>query len=148
MPLIEFTDKGLYCPPGDFYIDPWCGVDRAVITHAHSDHARWGSKAYLCHTHSKPLLETRLGPNYYQTLEWNEPIDFHGVKLSLHPAGHIIGSSQVRLEYKGEVWVFTGDYKTENDGISGEYEPVKCHNFITESTFGLPIYKWKPQQEI
>jgi putative mRNA 3-end processing factor len=148
MPLIEFTDKGLYCPPGDFYIDPWRGVDRAVITHAHSDHARWGSKAYLCHTHSKPLLETRLGPNYYQTLGWNEPIDFHGVKLSLHPAGHIIGSSQVRLEYKGEVWVFTGDYKTENDGISGEYEPVKCHNFITESTFGLPIYKWKPQQEI
>lgn len=148
MPLIEFTDKGLYCPPGDFYIDPWRGVDRAVITHAHSDHARWGSKAYLCHPYSKPLLETRLGPNSYQTLEWNEPINFHGVKLSFHPAGHIIGSSQVRLEHKGEVWVFTGDYKTENDGISGEFEPVKCHNFITESTFGLPIYKWKPQQEI
>ena len=148
MALIEFTDKGLYCPPGDFYIDPWRGVDRAVITHAHSDHARWGSKAYLCHTYSKPLLETRLGPNYYQTLEWNDPIDFHGVKLSFHPAGHIIGSSQVRIEHKGEVWVFTGDYKTENDGISGEFEPVKCHNFITESTFGLPIYKWKPQQEI
>ncbi|HEX8315426.1 MAG TPA: DNA ligase-associated DEXH box helicase, partial [Flavisolibacter sp.] len=148
MPLIEFTDKGLYCPPGDFYIDPWRGVDRAVITHAHSDHARWGSKAYLCHPYSKPLLETRLGPNNYQTLEWNSPIDFHGVKLSLHPAGHIIGSSQVRIEYKGEVWVFTGDYKTENDGISGEFEPVKCHNFITESTFGLPIYRWKPQQEI
>ena len=148
MALIEFTDKGLYCPPGDFYIDPWRGVDRAVITHAHSDHARWGSKAYLCHPFSKPLLETRLGPNHYQTLEWNEPIDFYGVKLSFHPAGHIIGSSQVRIEHKGEVWVFTGDYKTENDGISGEFEPVKCHNFITESTFGLPIYKWKPQQEI
>lgn len=148
MPLIEFTDKGLYCPPGDFYIDPWQGVDRAVITHAHSDHARWGSKAYLCHTFSKPLLETRLGPNSYQTLEWGESIDFHGVKLSLHPAGHIIGSSQVRLEHKGEVWVFTGDYKLENDGISGQFEPVRCHNFITESTFGLPIYKWKPQAEI
>lgn len=148
MPLIEFTNKGLYCPPGDFYIDPWKGVDRAVITHAHSDHARWGSKAYLCHTYSKPLLEQRLGPNHYETLEWNQPIDFHGVKLSLHPAGHIIGSSQVRIEHKGEVWVFSGDYKTENDGISGEFEPVKCHNFITESTFGLPIYKWKPQVEI
>ena len=148
MPLIEFTDKGLYCPPGDFYIDPWQGVDRAVITHAHSDHARWGSKAYLCHPFSKPLLQTRLGPNHYQTLEWNTPLDFYGVKLSFHPAGHIIGSSQVRLEYKGEVWVFTGDFKTENDGISGEFEPVKCHNFITESTFGLPIYKWKPQEEI
>ncbi|MDB5208295.1 MAG: ligase-associated damage response exonuclease, partial [Flavisolibacter sp.] len=115
MPLIEFTNKGLYCPPGDFYIDPWKGVDRAVITHAHSDHARWGSKAYLCHHDTKPLLEQRLGPNYYESLGWNEPIDFHGVKLSLHPAGHIIGSSQVRIEYKGEVWVFSGDYKVEND---------------------------------
>ncbi len=148
MPLIEFTDKGLYCPPGNFYIDPWKGVDRAVITHAHSDHARWGSKAYLCHPFAKPLLEQRLGPNHYETLEWNEPIHFHGVKLSLHPAGHIIGSSQVRIEHNGEVWVFSGDYKVENDGISGEFEPVKCHNFITESTFGLPIYKWKPQAEI
>ncbi len=145
MPLIEFTDKGLYCAAGDFYIDPWRGVDRAVITHAHSDHARWGSKAYLCHPYSKPLLERRLGPNVYQTLEWGQSLDFHGVKLSFHPAGHIIGSSQVRVEHKGEVWVFSGDYKVENDGISGEFEPVKCHNFITESTFGLPIYKWKSQ---
>lgn len=148
MPLIEFTDKGLYCPTGGFYIDPWKGVDKAVITHAHSDHARWGSKDYLCHPYSKPILEARLGPNNYQTLEWNQPLHVNGVKLSFHPAGHIIGSSQVRLEHKGEVWVFTGDYKVENDGISGEFEPVKCHNFITESTFGLPIYKWKPQQAI
>lgn len=148
MPLIEFTDKGLYCPPGDFYIDPWRGVDRAVITHAHSDHARWGSKAYLSHPYTKPLLETRLGPNRYETLEWNQAINFNGVTLSLHPAGHIIGSSQVRIEHRGEVWAVSGDYKTENDGISGEFEPVKCHNFITESTFGLPIYRWKPQAEI
>lgn len=148
MPLIEFSDKGLYCPQGGFYIDPWRGVDKAVITHAHSDHARWGSKDYLCHPFSKPILEARLGPNNYQTLPWNEPLNINGVKLSFHPAGHIIGSSQVRLEYKGEVWVFTGDYKVENDGISGEFEPVKCHNFITESTFGLPIYKWKPQEVI
>lgn len=148
MPLIEFTDKGLYCRQGDFYIDPWRGVDRAVITHAHSDHARWGSKSYLCHPYSEPILQARLGPNDYQTLEWNTPLSINGVQLSFHPAGHIIGSSQVRLEYKGEVWVFTGDYKVENDGISGAFEPVKCHNFITESTFGLPIYNWKPQAVI
>ncbi len=148
MPLIEFTDKGLYCPQGQFYIDPWKPVNRAVITHAHSDHARWGSKYYLCHHLTQPILQLRLGDNPYQTVEWNEPVMMNGVKISLHPAGHIIGSSQIRVEYGGEVWVVSGDYKTENDGISGAFEAVPCHTFITESTFGLPIYKWKPQQEI
>jgi putative mRNA 3-end processing factor len=144
MPLIEFTDKGLYCRPGDFYIDPWKGVDKAVITHAHSDHARWGSKYYLCHHFTKPILQLRLGPNQYESIGWNEPVYINGVRVSLHPAGHIIGSSQVRVEYNGEVWVVSGDYKLENDGLSSEFEPVKCHAFITESTFGLPIYNWKP----
>jgi putative mRNA 3-end processing factor len=148
MPLIEFTDKGLYCRPGDFYIDPWKGVDKAVITHAHSDHARWGSKHYLCHHHTKPILQLRLGTNQYESIEWNETVYINGVKVSLHPAGHIIGSSQVRVEYNGEIWVISGDYKLENDGLSSEFEPVKCHAFITESTFGLPIYNWKPQKEI
>jgi putative mRNA 3-end processing factor len=148
MPLIEFTDKGLYCPQGQFYIDPWKPVDRAVITHAHSDHARWGSKYYLCHHLTKPILQLRLGDNPYQTVEWNEPVLMNGVKISLHPAGHIIGSSQIRVEYAGEVWVVSGDYKTENDGISGAFEAVRCNTFITESTFGLPIYKWKQQAEI
>ena len=148
MALIEFTDKGLYCPPGNFYIDPWRGVDRAIITHAHSDHARIGSKYYLSHHLTKPLLELRLGPHTFQGAEWGESIMMNGVKVSLHPAGHIIGSSQVRVEYKGEVWVFSGDYKTESDGISGNFEPVNCHTFITESTFGLPIYDWKPQPEL
>jgi len=148
MPLIEFTDKGFYCRPGDFYIDPWKPVNYAVITHAHSDHARWGSKGYLCHTKSKPMLQLRLGDNPYDTVEWNEPVYRNGVKISLHPAGHMIGSSQVRVEYKGEVWVASGDYKTEDDGISGAFEPVKCNVFITECTFGLPIYHWKPQVEI
>lgn len=148
MPLIEFTDKGLYCPQGQFYIDPWKPVDKAVITHAHSDHARWGSKQYLCHSLTKPILQLRLGDNVYDAVNWNEPVYLNGVQLSLHPAGHIIGSSQVRVEYKGEIWVVSGDYKTENDGISGAFEPVRCHTFITESTFGLPIYKWKPQQNI
>jgi putative mRNA 3-end processing factor len=146
--LIQFTDKGLYCAQGNFYIDPWLPVDFAVISHGHSDHAKVGHKNYLCHTLTKPILELRLGYNNYQTAEWNEVNYINGVRVSLHPAGHIIGSSQVRIEYKGEVWVFSGDYKTENDLISGEFEPVQCHNFITESTFGLPIYKWKLQKEI
>jgi putative mRNA 3-end processing factor len=94
------------------------------------------------------LLQQRLGNNFYQSLGWNEPIYFNGVRLSLYPAGHIIGSSQIRIEHNGEIWVVSGDYKLENDGLSGQFEPVKCHNFITESTFGLPIYNWKPQQEI
>ncbi len=148
MPLILFTDKGLFCAQGNFYLDPWKPVDRAVITHGHSDHARWGSKHYLCHHFTKPILQLRLGDNDYQSVGWNEPVIINGVNISFHPAGHIIGSAQVRLEYKGEVWVFTGDFKTENDGISTPYEPVKCHTFITESTFALPIYKWQPQQDI
>ncbi len=148
-PLIQFTDSGLYCRQGRFYIDPWKRVVKAVITHAHSDHAKPGCIAYICHTHTKPLLDLRLGTDAdYETLEWNEPVWINGVQVSLHPAGHIIGSSQVRLEYEGEVWVVSGDYKTENDGISGAFEPVKCDVFITESTFGLPIYNWKPQEEI
>lgn len=148
MALIEFSDKGLYCPAGGFYIDPWKPVDKAVISHGHSDHARWGSKDYLCHTQTKPILQTRLGPGSYQTVEWGQTIFINGVKVSLHPAGHIIGSSQIRIEHEGEVWVFSGDYKTEDDGISAAFEPVRCNTFITECTFGLPIYNWKPQAEI
>ena len=146
--LISFTGKGLYCEQGNFYIDPWKSVDKAIITHGHADHAYFGHKYYLCHIDTKPILQLRLGENNYETLEWNESVYLNGVKVSLHPAGHIIGSSQIRLEYKGEVWVVSGDYKVEDDGISGKFEPIKCNTFITESTFGLPIYKWKPQQEI
>lgn len=146
--LVTFTDAGLYCAAGGFYIDPWKPVDKAVITHAHSDHAKWGSKYYLCHHLTKPLLQARLGDNNYESIGWNEPVYMNGVKVSLHPAGHIIGSSQIRIEYNGEVWVVSGDYKTEDDGISGAFEPVRCHVFITESTFGLPIYNWLPQAEI
>ena len=148
MPLIEFSDCGLYCRAGGFYIDPWKPVDRAVITHGHSDHARWGSKYYLSHHDTKPILQLRLGNNNYESIGWNETVYMNGVRITLYPAGHIIGSSQIRVEYNGEIWVISGDYKLENDGLSGQFEPVKCHNFITESTFGLPIYNWKPQQEI
>ena len=148
MQLIEFTECGLFCRPGNFYIDPWRPVDNAVITHAHSDHAKAGSANYLCHHYSAPILRLRLGDIRIQSVEWNETIYINGVKLSLHPAGHIIGSSQIRIEHENRVWVVSGDYKTEDDGISGQFEPVLCNTFITESTFGLPIYNWKPQAEI
>ncbi len=147
--LIEFTNKGLYCPQGQFYLDPWKPVDKALITHAHGDHAHWGSKSYLSHHHSLPILKLRLGEqNHYEGIGYGEPVMINGVKVSFHPAGHIVGSAQIRLEHKGEVWVFSGDYKLQDDGLSTPFEPVKCNTFITESTFGLPIYNWAPQTEI
>ncbi len=148
MSLIQFTEKGLYCAKGDFYIDPWRPVDRAIITHAHSDHARPGSKRYLSHHLSKGMLQQRLGTISLQTIGWNEPLAIHGVKVSLHPAGHIIGSSMVRVAYKDEVWLITGDYKLEDDGLSGAWEPVLCTHMVTECTFGLPVYTWQPQQDL
>jgi putative mRNA 3-end processing factor len=148
MDLITVTPQGLYCPPGDFYIDPWRPVARAVITHGHSDHARWGSQRYLCQSDCAPILRRRLGDVVIETLDYGERIEINGVTLSLHPAGHVLGSAQVRLDYEGEVWVASGDYKTEADGVSAPFEPVRCNVFITESTFGLPIYRWRPQREI
>lgn len=149
MPLIEFTERGLYCPPANVYIDPWQPVDYAVITHAHSDHARWGMKHYLAHPLSAPIMKLRLGEDInITTAQYGEAITKNGVKISLHPAGHIIGSAQVRIEHKGEVWVVSGDYKMANDGVSTPFEPVKCHHFITESTFGLPVFRFQPQSEV
>lgn len=149
MSLLQFTNKGLYCPQGDFYIDPWLPVDRAVITHGHGDHARWGMKHYLCHTYTKPVLQARISADIsVETLAYGESKMINGVKVSLHPAGHIIGSSQIRMEYNGFVSVAAGDYKTEDDLISTPLEIVKCNEFVTESTFGLPIYNWLPQKEI
>ncbi|KAA2240438.1 ligase-associated DNA damage response exonuclease [Chitinophaga agrisoli] len=146
MSVLQFTDKGIYCAAGDFYIDPWQPVERAVITHAHSDHARWGNRHYLCHHDSVPLLRLRLGADIsVQGLPYGETINYNGVTISLHPAGHIIGSAQVRVQQGNETWVVSGDYKVENDGLSGQFEPVPCQVFITESTFGLPIYNWQPQ---
>lgn len=147
-PLLEFNDNGIYCHAGRFYIDPWKPVDDAVITHAHADHARWGSKRYLAHHLSKEILYYRLGDIVLQTVDYNEPLLKNGVKISLHPAGHVIGSAQIRVEYKGEIWVVSGDYKLEDDGVCAPFEPVKCHSFISECTFGMPVYRWKPQQEI
>lgn len=149
MSLIKFTNKGIYCEQGGFYIDPWQPVDLAVTTHGHADHVKWGNKAYLCHELTRPILQQRLGADLViETLPYNKQIDINGVKLSMFPAGHVIGSAQIRLEYKGEICVVSGDYKVEFDGISTPFEPVKCHTFVSESTFGLPIYKWQPQDII
>ena len=149
MNVLQFTGYGIYCPAGDFYIDPWKPVKRAVITHAHSDHARWGNEYYLCEHACVPLLQLRLGNDIrVQGVAYGETLFFNGVKVSLHPAGHMIGSAQVRVELNGEVWVASGDYKLENDGLSAPFEPLRCHTFITESTFGLPVYRWAPQQQL
>lgn len=149
MQLISFTNRGIYCAQGDFYIDPWLPVDYAVITHGHADHACWGNKHYLCHTFTAPVLKLRIDPDLsVSTLDYNETIFINGVKLSMHPAGHIVGSAQVRLEYQGYVAVISGDYKTVYDGLSTQFEPVICNAFVTESTFGLPIYNWLPQDEM
>lgn len=147
--LLRITDRGLYCEAGDFYIDPWQPVERAVITHAHGDHARWGSRHYLASRESRLVLRTRLGPDAsIESLEYGDTALLNGVRVSLHPAGHILGSSQVRVELGGEVWVASGDYKTDSDTTCSPFELVRCHTFITESTFGLPIYRWRPQHEV
>ncbi|PMZ88651.1 MULTISPECIES: ligase-associated DNA damage response exonuclease [unclassified Pseudomonas] len=146
MELIVARPEGLYCPPGDFYIDPWRPVDRAVITHAHGDHARRGNRHYLAAAPGAGILRARLGEDIdLQTLPYGTPLAHHGVTLSFHPAGHVLGSAQVRLAYRGEVWVASGDYKVEPDGTCEAFEPVRCHTFISESTFGLPIYRWQAQ---
>ncbi len=143
MALLEFTESGIYCPIADIYIDPWRPVERALITHGHSDHARPGHQHYACHHDSVNILRFRLGQEISVTgYGYGETFLHRGVRFSFHPAGHIIGSAQIRVEYQGEVWVASGDYKLEDDGLAPAYEPVKCHAFITECTFGLPVYKW------
>ena len=146
--LVVQRPEGLYCPPGDFYIDPWRPVPRAVITHAHSDHARIGHGHYLASAPAEGVLRVRLGEIDLQTLAYGQAIEHHGVTVSLHPAGHVLGSAQVRLEHAGQVWVASGDYKVAPDPTCDPFEPVKCDVFITESTFGMPIYRWCPDAEL
>lgn len=142
--LVVQRSEGLYCPAGDFYIDPWRSVDRAVITHAHADHARTGHGHYLAAAPAAGVLRARLGAIPLQTLAYGERTVHNGVTISLHPAGHVLGSAQVRLEQGGQVWVASGDYKVAPDATCAPFEPVRCDVFITESTFGLPIYRWQP----
>lgn len=147
--LLQFTSTGIFCPDANVYIDPWKPVDRAIITHAHSDHAKAGNKQYLAHKDSESILRLRLGEDIsLQTVSYGEPVTINGIRFSLHPAGHIIGSAQVRVERNGEVWVAGGDYKIQDDNVSVPFEVVKCNTFITESTFGLPIYRWPAQKFI
>lgn len=140
--MIELTPKGLYCRQGDFYLDPWQPVERAFVTHAHSDHAHYGSKRYLAHPATAAIMRMRLGEVAITELAYGEPLSINGVRISLHPAGHILGSSQIRLEYRGEIWVFSGDYKTAPDATCAPFEAVPCHTFISESTFALPVFRW------
>jgi putative mRNA 3-end processing factor len=155
--LIVLRPEGLYCPPGDFYIDPWRRVERAVVTHAHADHARSGHAHYLATAISAGVLRARLGQAItLQGVAYGEAIEHRGVQISLHPAGHVLGSAQVRLAHRGRVWVASGDYWVRGDAAPDEpanptcaaFEPVRCDTFITESTFGLPIYRWRPEAEI
>lgn len=147
--LLQSTELGLYCPVGDFYIDPRRPVERAVVTHAHSDHARWGCRRYLAAKPGEHLLRMRMNPDAeFEFLAYGESIKVHGVEVSFHPAGHILGSAQVRLEYQGRVAVVSGDYKLGQDPTCTGWQPVKCHLFVTESTFGLPIYRWPCEQSV
>ncbi len=151
--LITQRPEGLYCPPGDFYIDPWRPVPRAVITHAHADHARRGHGAYLATAISAGVLRARLGDITLQGLAYGETVRLNGVTISLHPAGHVLGSAQVRVEHGGRVWVASGDYfvsghTNDHNTTCAPFEPVRCDCFITESTFGLPIYRWAPQTSV
>tara|TARA_R110002020_G_scaffold303939_4_gene519633 strand:- start:5906 stop:6925 length:1020 start_codon:yes stop_codon:yes gene_type:complete len=147
-PLLQFNEKGIYCAAAKVYLDPWKPVDKAIISHGHADHSRYGHKQYITQHTNVPIIKHRLGDIEVSGKEFGESFTINNVEFSFHPAGHIIGSSQIRVEHKGEVWVFTGDYKTENDGIAVPYEPIRCDTFITECTFGLPAFKWIPQAQV
>lgn len=148
-PLLQTNSDGLWCEYGQFYIDPWAPVDRALITHGHSDHARRGSQRYLCAAPGAGVLRSRLGEDIaLETLRYGESLRIGDVTVSFHPAGHVLGSAQIRVERTGEVWVASGDYKVVADPTATPFEPVRCHTFITESTFGLPIYRWPAQADV
>lgn len=147
-PVLTFTDRGIYCPAGDFYIDPWRPVDRALITHGHADHARPGHGAYLATTGALPVIRHRLGEITAEGIAYGAAQTIGGARVSFHPAGHLPGSAQIRVEVGGQVWVASGDYKTAPDGLSEPFEPVRCHAFITECTFGLPVFTWPSQDAV
>ena len=146
--LVE-TAAGLYCPAGEFHVDPWQPVDRAVITHAHGDHARPGSAAYLCADPSALLLRRRFGSEArIESAVYGHALTLGGVRVSFHPAGHVLGSAQIRVEGAEGTWVVSGDYKRAADPTCAPFEPVRCDTFVTESTFGLPIYRWDSSDSV
>ena len=145
MALVTVTAGGLYCPAGDFHIDPWRPAPLAVITHAHGDHLRAGSERYFVSRAGETLARRRLPPEARITaLDYGEPVNFGGVQVSLHPAGHVLGSAQVRIEHGGETWVVSGDYKRDPDPTCAPFEVLPCDVFISEATFALPVYRWTP----
>lgn len=146
--LIELRPEGLYCAAGDFYIDPWRPVARAVITHGHADHARTGSQHYYAARAGMGLLEWRLPGAHLSPLDYGESVRLGTCDVSLHPAGHVLGSAQVRVECAGEVWVASGDYKRAPDPTCALFEPQRCDVFITEATFAMPIYRWPTMAEV
>jgi putative mRNA 3-end processing factor len=146
--LLETDSAGIYCPPGDFHIDPWGEAARAIITHAHSGHAHSGSRDYLTMRAGEALLRARIGSGPIHTVEYGERVTINGVTVSLHPAGHMLGAAQVRVEYRGEIWVVSGDYKLQPDATCAAFEPLRCDTFVTEATFALPIFRWAPEQEV
>ena len=143
--VLQFKPQGIYCPAGDFFIDPWRPVDRALITHGHADHARPGHRAYLATVGAAPVMRHRLGDIPLETIGYGEVCRIGDATVRFHPAGHVPGSAQISVEVEGEVWVVSGDYKSEADGLSEPFEPVPCHTFITECTFGMPVFNWAPQ---
>jgi putative mRNA 3-end processing factor len=147
--VLSETPAGLYCEAGDFYVDPWGPVPRALTTHAHGDHARAGSASYLCADPCAPLLARRFGSDAaVESLPYGRRITLGRTSVSFHPAGHVLGSAQVRIEGPDGVWVISGDYKRSADPTCAPYEVVPCDTFITESTFALPIYRWDPADHV
>lgn len=147
--MLKLTPQGLYCEAGDFFIDPKGRVRNAVVTHAHSDHARRGAERYITASSGAGVLRCRLGANIrVETYAFGEKFMLGPVQVSLHPAGHILGSAQVRMEYGGEVWVASGDYKREPDPTCEPFEVVKADVFVTEATFGTPKYVWPKGKDL
>ena len=145
--LLRQTPAGIYCPAGDFYIDPLRVVERAVITHGHSDHARPGHKAVLTTASNRDLMRQRMGKRAggsFQTLAYGERLEIGGAELWLAPAGHVLGSAQVVIEVAGQRAVITGDYKRTPDPTCTPFEPIGCDLFVTEATFALPVYRHPP----
>lgn len=149
MNLLEHTPKGLYCPAADVYIDPCRKVDRAIITHGHADHVHAGLRSVLTSTSGTPIVHHRLhGRANIQSLPFGQSIKIGDAKISLHPAGHILGSAQVRIEVGGKIAVITGDYKRGSDPTCESFEPVPCHLLVTETTFGRPEFHWPDPQNL
>ncbi|MGN6520102.1 MAG: ligase-associated DNA damage response exonuclease [Dokdonella sp.] len=146
--LLVASPNGLYCPAGDFHIDPWKPVARAVITHGHGDHAREGMGEYHVVDEGLAILEWRLGAQAYRVHAYDEPFDIGRVRVSFHPAGHVLGSCQVRIDDGRRVWVASGDYKRQHDPTCRAFAVVPCDVFVTEATFGLPIYRWPDTRDV